>query len=63
MKLFRKCCGDDQHMLFVIQDWFLTQRFFEPTRGGNVLDLVDKMEVHDLLGSSDHNKLSCQKRL
>ena len=31
---------DDQTLLLLIQDCFLTQHVLEPTRGGNVLDLV-----------------------
>ena len=31
---------DDQQFLLLIQDSFLTQHVLEPTRGGNVLDLV-----------------------
>ena len=31
---------DDQQFLLLIQDCFLTQHVLEPTRGGNVLDLV-----------------------
>ncbi|MBA1446783.1 MAG: hypothetical protein FE835_18145 [Gammaproteobacteria bacterium] len=57
--------GDDQQFLFLIQDCFLTQHVLEPTRGGNVLDLVfssqnelvDNVKVHEPLGSSDHNQI------
>ena len=31
---------DDQQFVLLIQDCFLTQHVLEPTRGGNVLDLV-----------------------
>ena len=54
---------DDQQFLLLIQDCFLTQHVLEPTRGGNVLDLVfssqnelvDNVKICELLGSSDHN--------
>jgi len=57
--------GDDQQFIFLIQDCFLTQHVLEPTRGGNVLDLVfssqnelvDNVKVHEPLGSSDHNQI------
>ena len=57
--------GDDHKFLFLTQDCFLTQHVLEPTRGGNVLDLmlssqnelVDNVEVHEPLGSSDHNQI------
>ena len=57
--------GDDQHFLLLTQDCFLTQHVLEPTRGGNVLDLmlsyqnelVDNVKVHEHLGSSDHNQI------
>ena len=32
--------GEDQQLLFLIQDSFLTQQVLEPTRGENVLDIV-----------------------
>ena len=32
--------GEDQQFLFLIQYSFLTQHVLEPTRGGNVLDIV-----------------------
>ena len=57
--------GDDDHQfLLLTQDCFLTQHVSEPTRGGNVLDLilssqnelVDNVKVHEPLGSSDHNQ-------
>ena len=56
--------GDDHKFLLLTQDCFLTQHVLEPTRGGNVLDLilssqnelVDNVEVHEPLGSSDHNQ-------
>ena len=54
--------GDDHQFLLLTQDCFLTQHVLEPTRGGNVLDLilssqnelVDNVKVHEPLGSSDH---------
>ena len=56
--------GDDHKFLLLTQDCFLTQHVLEPTRGGNVLDLilssqnelVDNVEVHEPLGSSDYNQ-------
>ena len=44
---------------------FLTQDVLEPTRGGNVLDLIlssqneliDNVKVHEPLGSSYHNQI------
>ena len=32
--------GDDRQFLLLTQDCFLTQHDLEPTRGGNVLDLI-----------------------
>ena len=57
--------GDDHQFLLLTQDCFLTQHVLEPTRGGNVLDLilssqnelVDNVKVHGPLGSSDHNQI------
>ena len=57
--------GDDNQFLLLTQDCFLTQHVLEPTRGGNVLDLilssqselVDNVKVHEPLGSSDHNQI------
>ena len=57
--------GDDHQFLLLTQDCFLTQHVLEPTRGGNVLDLilssqnelVDNVKVHEPLGSSDHNQI------
>ena len=56
---------DDQQFLLLIQDCFLTQHVLEPTRGGNVLDLVissqnelvDNVKICEPLGSSDHNQI------
>ena len=56
---------DDQQFLLLIQDCFLTQHILEPTRGGNVLDLVfssqnelfDNVKICEPLGSSDHNQI------
>ena len=56
---------DDHQFLLLTQDCFLTQHVLEPTRGGNVLDLmlssqnelVDNVKVHEPLGSSDHNQI------
>ena len=57
--------GDDHQFLLLTQDCFLTQHVLEPTRRGNVLDLilssqnelVDNVKVHEPLGSSDHNQI------
>ena len=57
--------GEDQRFLFLIQDSFLTQHLLEPTRGGNVLDvvlssqkeLVDNIKIHEQFGNSDHNQI------
>ena len=57
--------GDDHQFLLLTQDCFLTQPYLEPTRGGNVLDLilssqnelVNNVKVHEALGSSDHNQV------
>ena len=57
--------GDDHQFLLLTQDCFLTQHVLEPTRGGNVLDLilssqnelVDNVKLHEPLGSSDHNQI------
>ena len=57
--------GDDDQFLLLTHDWFLTQHVLEPTRVGNVLDLilssqnelVDNVKVHEPLGSSDHNQI------
>ena len=56
---------DDQQFLLLIHDCFLTQHVLEPTRGGNVLDLVfstqnelvDNIKIGEPLGSSDHNQI------
>ena len=58
--------GRDNHQfLLLTQDCFLTQHVLEPTRDGNVLDLilssqnelVDNVKIHEPLGSSDHNQI------
>ena len=57
--------GDDHQLLLQTQDCFLTQHVLEPTRRGNVLDLmlssqdelVDRVKVHEPLGSNDHNQI------
>ena len=57
--------GDDHQFLLLTQDCFLTQHVMEPTKGGNVLDLilssqndlVDNVKAHESLGSSDHNQI------
>ena len=65
MGIIRECWGDDHQFLLLTQDCFLTQHALEPTRRGNVLDLilssqnelVDNVKVHEPLGSSDHNQI------
>ena len=57
--------GDDHQFLLLPQDCFLTQHVLEPTRGGNVFDLmlssqnelVDNVKVHEHLGLSDHSQI------
>ena len=57
--------GEDQQILFLIQDSFLTQHVLEPTRGENVLDvvvssqkeLVDNVKIYEPLCNSDHNQI------
>ena len=57
--------GDDHQFLLLKHYCFFTQHVLEPTRGGNVLDLilssqndlVDNVNVHEPLGSSDHNQI------
>ena len=63
-KLLESIGRDDQQFLLLIQDCFLTQHVLEPTRGGNVLDLVfsqnevvDNIKIGEPLGSSDHNQI------
>ena len=54
MEIIRVVGGDDHYFLLLAQDCFLTQHVLEPTRGGNVLDLilssqnelVDNVKVH-----------------
>ena len=56
---------DDQRMLCLIQDNFLTLHVLEPTRAARVLDIVlssqkefvDNVVIQGPLGSSDHNQL------
>ena len=56
---------DDQKLLCLVQDNFLTQHVLEPTRAARVLDIVlssqkevvDNVVKHEPLGSSDHNQL------
>ena len=54
---------EDSTFLCLVQDNFLTQHVLEPTRAARVLDIVlssqkefvDNVEIHEPLGSSDHN--------
>ena len=56
---------EDQKLLCLIQDNFLTQHVLEPTRATRVLDivlssqkeLVDNFKIKEPLGSSDHNQM------
>ena len=56
---------EDSTFLCLVQDNFLTQHVFEPTRPARVLDtvlssqkeFVDNVEIQEPLGSSDHNQL------
>ena len=55
--------GRRHTFLCLVQDNFLTQHVFEPTRAARVLDIVlssqkefvDNVEIQEPLGSSDHN--------
>ena len=40
MEISREYRGEDQQFLLLIQDSFLTQHLLEPTREGNVIDIV-----------------------
>ena len=65
MEIIRECCGDELQLLLQTQDCFPIQYTLEPTRGGNVLDLilspqnelVDNVKVYKPWGSSDHNQI------
>ena len=56
---------EDQQLLGLVQDKFLTQHVLEPTRAAIVLDIVlssqkefvDNVVIQEPLGSSDHNQL------
>ena len=56
---------EDSTLLCLVQDNFLTQHVFEPTRAARVLNIVlssqkefvDNVEIQEPLGSSDHNQL------
>ena len=56
---------EDSTFLCLVQDNFLTQHVFEPTRAARVLDIVlssqkecvDNVDIQEPLGSSDHNQL------
>ena len=61
-----QCTGvEDQKFVCLVQNNFLTQHVFVPTRAERVLDivlssqkeLVDNVVIHELLVSSDHNQL------
>ena len=54
-----------QTCLGLVQDYFLTQHLFEPTRAARILDIVlssqtefvDNVVIQEPMGSSDHNQL------
>ena len=56
---------EDQTFLCLVQDNFLTQHVFEPTRAARILDIVlssqreivDNVVIQEQLGRSDHNQL------
>ena len=56
---------EDQKLLCLVQDNFLTQHVLEPTRAARVLyivlssqkEFVDNVVIQEPLGSSDHNQL------
>ena len=56
---------EDQKVLCLVEDNFLTQHVLEPTRATRVLyivlssqkELVDNVEIKEPLGSSDHNQM------
>ena len=56
---------EDQMLLSLIHDNFVTQHVLEPTRAARVLDIVlssqkefvDNAVIQEPLGSSDHNQL------
>ena len=56
---------EDQRLLCLVQDNFLTQHVLEPTRAARVLDIVlssqkefvDNVVIQEPLGNSDHNQL------
>ena len=60
---------EDQKLLWLVQNNFLTQHVLEPTRAARVLDivqsshkeLVNNVVIQEPLGSSDHNQLDFNK--
>ena len=60
---------EDSTFLCLVQDNFLTQHVFEPTRAARVLDIVlssqkefvDNVEIQEPLGSSDHSVFTGSK--
>ena len=58
---------EEQKLLCLVQDNFLTQHVLEPTRAARVLyivlsshkEFVDNVVIQEPLGSSDHNQLNC----
>ena len=57
---------EDQQLMCLTQDNFLTHHVLEPTRGAGVLDLVlssqkefvDNVKLEEPVGSSDYNQLN-----
>ena len=63
---------EDQALLCLVQDNFLTQHVLEPTRSARVLDnivlslqkeFVDNVVIQEPLGSSDHNQLHFNNKI
>ena len=60
---------EDQTLLCLVQDNFLTQHVLEPTRAARILDMVlssqkefvDNVVIQEPLGSSDHAQLHSSK--
>jgi hypothetical protein len=57
--------SEEQKVLNLVQDSFLTQHVLEPTRGENMLDIVlssqkefvDNVKICEPLGCSDHSQI------
>ena len=67
----KETCGENALLVEFVNDGFLTQWVREPTRGTNILDLVltseddiiDKLEVGEEFGGSDHRLIRFTLRL